>query len=206
MSSVNTKSILSLVPQEVLEHIAFFAATDRFLGPPSGILPLLVLNKAMHTALSITTNPLLYARIFSHKYDVAPALRRMGHDALTAAAMAEELQRRSVALKRFRHRLDSKGEPSTRSVSSLLWTAYLMVIESDGKNEQQLREYGNAGQWLKDYWFDPTGASGAMKTVHGDNAWPDNSECISLALWLFWFLLKPGRSCRSFEGLILTNI
>lgn len=203
MSSANTQSPLARVPQEVLEHIAFFAATDRFLGPPAGILPLIVLNRSMNSALSMTTNPLLYSRIFAYKYDVAPALRRMGPDALTAAAMAEELRRRSVALKRFRHRLDSKGEPPTRDITNLLWTAYLMIIESDGKNEQQLREYGNLNQWLKDYWFDPTGSSGAVKVIHHDNLWPENTECISLALWLFWFLLKPGESFRSCYVLVL---
>jgi hypothetical protein len=189
-------SVIAQIPQEVLEHIAFFAAADPFLGPPSGIFPLLVLNRAFHNALSLSTNPFLYARIFAHKYDVGPALRRMGSDALTAAAMAEELQRRSVALKRFRHHhdwRDSNRAGAGAPVTDLLWVAYLMLLESDGKNEQQLREYAHLNHWLRDYWFDPAGASRAVQIIQHTNTWPENSERMSLALWLFWFLLRPGQ-------------
>lgn len=182
----------SKVPQEVLEHIAFFAATDKFLGPPSGIFPLLLLNRTFHHALSVSTNPHLYAQIFADKYDVASAVRRMGVDAISALAMAEELRRRSIALKRFRYRLDSKATTSPSKLNEMLWLAYLMVLESDGKNEQQLRQYAQIGRWLKEYWFDPLGASGAMHTIKVVDSWPENSERMSLALWLFWLLLKPG--------------
>lgn len=203
MPSAGTPSSFPNVPQEVLEHIAFFAATDEFLGPPRGLLPLLLLNRTLHNALSVESNPHLYARIFAHKYDVTPTLRRMGVDALPADAMAEELQRRSVALKRLRGRTDSTGTPSPQQLTELLWIAYLMVLESDGRNEQQLREYAQMDQWLKEFWFAPDGASGAMHTVKTVDRWPEDSERISLALWLFWFLLKPGiysslRSCLIF--------
>ncbi|KAI0691800.1 hypothetical protein BC835DRAFT_1407197 [Cytidiella melzeri] len=184
------------VPQEALEHIAFFAATDCFLGPPSGILPLIGLSRSIYTALSVSTNPFLYARIFAHKFDTASAIRRLGPDAVTAAAMAEELQRRSVALKRFRHRLDSKGDAPTQIVADLLWVAYLMIIESDGKNERQLREYANINHWLKEYWFDGAGASRALDVIHRTNAWPEKSDCMAIALWLFWLLLRPDEYMR----------
>ena len=94
MSSDANLSTFARVPQEVLEHIAFFAATDSFLGPPSGIVPLLVLNRSMYAALSPQANPYLYARIFASKFDLASATRRMGSDALPATALAEELRRR----------------------------------------------------------------------------------------------------------------
>lgn len=187
-----TQTSFGNVPQEVLEHIAFFAATDDFLGPPRGILPLLVLNHALYNVLSVTANPHLYARIFAQKFDVSSTFRRMGVDALPATAMAEELQRRSIALKRLRNRSDSKGTPPQHELTELLWTAYLMILESDGKNEQQLRDYAHMNQWLREFWFDPAGASGAMHTVKIIDRWPENSERFSLALWLFWFLLKPG--------------
>ncbi len=201
------QSSLAMIPQEVLEHIVFFAATDDFLGPPSGILPFLAVNRTMHDALSFNTNPHLYARIFAHKYDLAPAIRRMGADLFPATALAEELRRRSIVLKRIRHRLDSKrgtGERQIRRCSdnsqgageehidTLLWTAYLMMLESDGRNERQLREYARVNEWLKEYWFHESGASGALDIVKNADEWPENTERMSLATWLFWYMLEPG--------------
>lgn len=195
-----TKASLAMFPQEVLEHIVFFAATDNFLGPPSGILPFLSLNRAMHDSLSLETNPHLYARIFSHKYDITSAIRRMGADLLPATALAEELRQRSIILRRFRDLKDSKVG-RTELLDNMLWTAYLMVLESDGKNERQLREYARINEWLKEYWFHPAGASGALHTVTNADQWPDNTARMSLAIWLFWFLLKPGEYQAGFESL-----
>lgn len=183
---------LGSVPQEVLEHIAFFAATDGFLGPPSGILPFLTLNRSMHSALSFETNPHLYGRIFIDKFDHGSALRRLGVEHLPATALASELRRRSLVLKRIRRRLDCKAPPDDKQLLHVLWSAFLMVLESDGKNERQLREYAKVNDWLKDFWFAPDGASGAMYAVCTTNKWPRITEVVSLALWLFWFLLKPG--------------
>lgn len=190
---MRTRVSLDRFPQEVLEHIVFFAATDSFLGPPSGVLPFLTLNRAMHDALSFSNNPHLYARIFTAKFDIAAAVRRMGTALLPATALAEELRRRSIVLRQFR---DIRGSRTARSetIDRMLWTAYLMVLESDGKNERQLREYGRINEWFKDYWFHPLGASGALRTVNISDHWPDNTEQMSLALWLFWYVLRPGES------------
>ena len=189
---------LSAIPHEVLEHVAFFAATDSFLGPPDGILPLLTLSRSIHSALSIQSNPHLYARIFAHKFDLAPAIRRLGADSIPASALGEELQRRCMLLKRMRARLDSKFNPLNRHqkasdalLTSILLMSYLMMLENDGRNERQLRDYAKVDEWLKEFWFDPHGASLAMGSVRAD-AWPDNHERMSLAMWLFWLLLRPG--------------
>ncbi|KAJ3526861.1 hypothetical protein NM688_g8207 [Phlebia brevispora] len=188
-----TKPSLAMFPQEVLEHIVFFAATDNFLGPPAGLLPFLTLNHALHEMLSFETNPHLYARIFSYKYDLASAVRRMGADNLPATALAEELRRRSIILRQFRNLVECKAG-RTQFLDTMLWTAYLMVLESDGKNELQLREYAQINTWLKAYWFHPSGTSGALRIVSDADQWPDNTQQMSLALWLLWFMLNPGTS------------
>ncbi len=189
---------LSAIPHEVLEHVAFFAATDNLIGPPNGLVPLLTLSRNIHSALSLQSNPLLYARIFAFKFDLAPAIRRLGADTIPASALGEELQRRCILLKRMRARLDSKLNPrphhqkaSDAILTSILWMSYLMMLENDGRNEKQLREYAKVDQWLKEFWFDPYGSSLAMGSVRAD-AWPDNHERTSLAMWLFWLLLRPG--------------
>lgn len=193
MAPEATPPSLGMVPQEVLEHIAFFAATDGVLGPPAGIIPLLALNRATNDALSFKNNPTLYARIFSEKYDDGAPLRRLGVAQLPATALAEELQRRSVVLKRIRARLDSRASSTDRHLGRVLWTAYLMVLENDGKNERQLLEYAQIREWLKEYLFDPAGASNIVKTIDVADKWITNSEQLSLALWLFWYLLNPGK-------------
>ena len=197
---------LGMVPQEVLEHIAFFAATDGLVGPPAGIVPLLSLNRAMHDALSFKSNPHLYARIFAEKFDDGAPLRRLGVGHLHATALAEELQRRSLVLKRIRARLDSKASCSDKQIARILWTAYLMVLENDGKNERQLLEYAHVNEWLKEYLFDIAGASNILKTINEADKWALNSEQLSLALWIFWYLLRPGTllcsSCLGSNGFV----
>ncbi|KAF4586280.1 hypothetical protein EYR38_010555 [Pleurotus pulmonarius] len=184
------------VPPEVLEHIAFLTATDEFLGPPSAIIPLLSTNKRLNSCLSIKSNTLLYSRIFAAKFDVSPPLRRLRCRQPSAAALTQELQRRCYYLKRMRARLDSTVNPFAKDRSgdeilqSLLWTAYLMMLENDGKNERQLRDYAQIDVWLREFWFDDHGASFAKSSIRMDQ-WPPNNDKTSLGMWLFWFLLNP---------------
>ena len=41
----------------------------------------------------------------------------------------------------------------SRHLSDLLWTVYLMMLENEGRNERQLREYARFDVWLKDFLF-----------------------------------------------------
>ncbi|KAJ8483488.1 hypothetical protein ONZ45_g14592 [Pleurotus djamor] len=196
-ASMRARPSLSTIPQEILEHITFVAATQDFLGPPSAIIPLLCINKRFNSCLSIKRNPLLYSRIFSVKFDISPPLRRLRCGTQpTATILAEELRRRFWYLTRMRNRIDSTvdskahNSDGTESLRSLLWTAYLMMLENDGKNEKQLREYGRIDDWLREFWFDEHGASFAKSYIQRDR-WPPNNDSTSLAMWLFWFLLKP---------------
>ena len=86
----------------------------------------------------------------------------------------------------------------SRHLSDLLWTVYLMMLENDGKNERQLREYARMDAWLRVYLLDENGASLVRSAVRRDE-WPvGNDERIALAIWLFWMLLRPGAlSCLS---------
>jgi hypothetical protein len=78
------------------------------------------------------------------------------------------------------------------TVQAILWMGYLMMLENDGKNEQQLRDYAEMDVWLNEYWFDPQGASFTTLSIKIDR-WPPDNEQNSLAMWLFWFLLNPGQ-------------
>ncbi|KAG9310953.1 hypothetical protein JVU11DRAFT_8827 [Chiua virens] len=93
---------LDSVPQEVLEHIAFFAATQSPTGPPSGLLPILLSCRAIHQALSLEANPYLYARIFNYEFDTDSAFRRLGSHVNVPRVLADELSKRWTHLKRIR--------------------------------------------------------------------------------------------------------
>ncbi|PIL25869.1 hypothetical protein GSI_11622 [Ganoderma sinense ZZ0214-1] len=192
-------SVLETIPQEVLEHIAFFAATDRFLGPPEGLTALLSVDRRTHAALSVTSNPYLWSRIFAYKFDLpCPASRLLqGDRTIGPAEVCEELKLRCTLLKRIRNRADSLAtsnvlSPMHRdSLRSILWMAFLMMLENEGNNERQLREYAGFDGWLRDFLFHTDGASLAAWSVKVD-LWPPKDERSSLALWLFWYMLKPA--------------
>lgn len=203
------------IPHELLENIALFAVTSDPLGPPRELIPLLLVNRRLHAALSSTSNPHFHARIFAAKFDTAALVRRLGPGPATRAPkLAAELRRRCVQLGRLRAQVGctvdtfaalaggtctgagSGGgsgltEEGMRALHEMLWTAYLMMLENDGKNERQLREYARLDRWLRNFWFAEDGASCAQIAIR-DNAWPPNNDLSAVTMWLFWFLLRPG--------------
>lgn len=212
---------LGTIPQEILEHIAYFVAT-RDLGPPNELIPLLLVNRHIAHALSAATNPHIYARLFALKFDLGAAYRRRRLTSngagtsddleLSSAALCDEFRRRFVLMRRIRDRLDCAYDPNSSAGSGLrlsdgkqrgselnkvLWMAYLMMLENDGKNERQLREYAGIIPWLRTFWFEPNGASRVVQSVKKDE-WPMGHENISLGMWLFWYLLRPGTSLPRF--------
>ena len=192
---------LNTVPQEVLEHIAYFAGTDTFLGPPSSIVPLLLTNRQIHASLSIATNHHLYARIFAHKFDTAAPRARFGTFHLTAYALADELRRRCSVLKRLRERRDSTTHArhadcaeDKMTVQDMLFTAYILLVENEGKNKLQLVEYGRMREWINEFWFDTHGSSLAIYNIR-IGQWPLNRIENALGMWVFWFLLDTSEFC-----------
>ncbi|THH07596.1 hypothetical protein EW145_g3269 [Phellinidium pouzarii] len=217
---------LDTVPLELLEHIAFLAAIHPLLGPPSALHSLLVVNRSVHAALALDRNPLLYARICAAKFDLAAPARRLGFSALRAPILAAELVKRCRVLKRLRaldgarltspspyyddareHRSTNTSANESESIDTideLLSTAYLMVLEDEGRNAAQLRSYAHADKWLCVYWFDDVGASGAMRSLQQDR-WPVPGLGAvngvyaargahvnhALAMWLLWFFFEP---------------
>ena len=84
-------------------------------------------------------------------------------------------------------------EEGMRALHEMLWTAYVMMLENDGKNERQLREYAHLDDWLRKFWFAEDGASFARLEIRG-NSWPPYNDLADVTMWLFWFLLRPGAS------------
>ncbi|KIM61866.1 hypothetical protein SCLCIDRAFT_120843 [Scleroderma citrinum Foug A] len=186
---------LPLLPQEILEHIAYFVATECFVGPPSCLPHLLSTCRTIHRSLSFDNNPVLYARTFKYKFDCQAAMRRLGSRMTDPGTLANELRKRCTFLKLIRKRFGARAERSAKRggppdlLHDLLWLAYLMMLENDGKNEQQLREYANLEGWLMEYWFDDEGSSLASRRIKQDQ-WPLEDEKNSIAMWLLWLFLR----------------
>jgi hypothetical protein len=89
---------------------------------------------------------------------------------------------------------DEMTEEGMRALHEMLWTAYVMMLENDGKNERQLRGYAHLDDWLRAFWFAKDGASFARFEIGRNNAWPPYNDLADVTMWLFWFLLRPGAS------------
>ncbi|KAG9098013.1 hypothetical protein FRC06_006918 [Ceratobasidium sp. 370] len=176
-----------VLPPEVVEHIAVDACSTPFLGPPVALPGLLVLNRRTYAALSLQTNPGFLARVFRAKFDsLAPARRfRAAGQPLTAVCYALELRRRFVALRRIRHvastnRFDVCSEEDERAD---FWLLYLMFLESDGKNFDQMMRWAQVTSYLRVYLRD-------QLMPHSRPGFPLESTMRSLGLWLMWFLTE----------------
>ncbi|KAF9529158.1 hypothetical protein CPB83DRAFT_853333 [Crepidotus variabilis] len=194
---MDVTSTLCCIPQEVLEHIAFHLGSESFLGPPSSIPALLLTCHQLHSQLSFDGNHHLYARIFCSKFDTAAAQSRLDVGRLTSKPLAEELKKRCTFLKRLKGRLDStvgahhQREGSREiSVRDTLFTAYVMVLENEGKNVAQLEEFGKIRLWIREFWFDIRGSSLAVYNIQTGN-WPLMCVETALGMWLLWFFLSP---------------
>ncbi|SPO35157.1 uncharacterized protein PSFLO_00628 [Pseudozyma flocculosa] len=116
------------------------------ITPPNDLRSLLLVCRRFHHLLNIAANPRLYARVFRSKFDTAAIERRFGKHAVSSANLAQELRRRCLVLRRMRRCVENQelcpGGVSEETYPILvenLWTAYMMLLENDGLNLQQLK-------------------------------------------------------------------
>ncbi|KAF8215228.1 hypothetical protein K438DRAFT_1800921 [Mycena galopus ATCC 62051] len=160
-------SPLVSIPAEVLEHIAYQVTCLHPLGPPAGLVPLLLACKTVHNRLS--SNTALYARIFRFKFDSGAVRRRAFKP--TPAQYHDQLVLYCTQLQRLRG-------PVWCDCDEVLFCAYLMMLENDGRNAAQLAHAG-LDSYLDIFvrtrlWDDRS---------HG---WPSDNTENACALWLVW--------------------
>ena len=170
-----------LLPLEILDSIAFWVATeDTSIAPLNNLIPLLLLDRETNKFLSFDSNHPLYARIYATKFDIETTTRRLGKERLTAHGLAAELKKRSVHLRAMRT-LDFELE----LIEPAIWTAFVMMLENDGKNERLLLEYAGIDHWLKHYWV-------AISNSIEEEGWPSNSLTHSVSMWLLCKFYPKG--------------
>ncbi|KAF8521123.1 hypothetical protein BU17DRAFT_46039 [Hysterangium stoloniferum] len=196
---------LTTLPPELLHPIALFAAQsnpDATKGPPTSLPALLLTCRTIYNTLSISSNPALYAEIFKQQFDFdADRVRRRcggGGDADTVEVsphmLAVELKTRFESLKRLRRGVgchEGTGHDEYRERD--LWTAVFMMMENEGKNICQLRDYALITKWLIGFFLSSDSASGAVSDLLA-GTWPkggcgDEKSVNALALWLFWLYI-----------------
>ena len=174
------------LPHDVILHVAFELGAVDVLGPPCHLPPLILACKYIADILTANRKALL-ARIFRAKFDTRAALRRLGPTALTNSALAFQLKKQTLALRRIRH-----GDLESDNLLSDLWTAYIMFLENDGRNYPHLIEYAHLDS-LVDRFME------SRLWAHRERlGWPLEITPNALVVWLFWHTMTPG-ACTSFR-------
>jgi len=184
------------IPPEVIEQIALCSGIESVVGPPTSLVALSSVNRELHSLLSVTNNSVLYAQIYLEKFD-NPIDGAVPKDLTSSSpVLAAELRNRFSVLRRLRPCDVSDLSPSEDQLAEMLYTTYIMCLENEEKNFQQLREYAQIDDWLREYWTGDNGASGVQQTVKlsdkDDSRWPNDHAANALAMWIFWFVLQPG--------------
>jgi hypothetical protein len=175
-------SPLSVIPAEVLENIALEVVLATPLGPPSTLIPILCTCKRINNILCFDKNRNLYARIFNCKFDTSASRRRFGSRAVPSRSLADQLLSYTNAIQDIRG-----GDIYSPHVNTTLWTAFLMMLENDGKNKAQLDWAcldAFLGQYIKNR------LSEGRDQCRG---WPVENEGNSLVLWLMAMTTNEGR-------------
>lgn len=78
------------------------------------------------------------------------------------------------------------GDILAPTVEDDLWTAYLMILENDGRNIAHLDEYANLYDFVDRFV--------RVRLAHDkvDTGWPKESPSNALAVWLLWMMTDNG--------------
>ncbi|EJD42936.1 hypothetical protein AURDEDRAFT_114837 [Auricularia subglabra TFB-10046 SS5] len=183
---------LPSLPAHILEDIAARVATDGVCGPPTRLVNVLLVCKALKAALAIDH---LRARIFRDLFDTAAAARRFGPGALLVPVLDRELVSRCQALTRLRH---GRLPPPHLAPAHDLWLVYLMLLEDDGKNMAHVLHYANVRTGILRRVEAFMDQSPAAPPTH----WPAESVPNALMAWILALtdseeaILEDSHNCR----------
>lgn len=180
-----TSPFCTRLPPDVILNISFELASSDPVGPPRHLPPLLRVCSYITDILSAHRKE-LFARIFRAKFDTRAASRRLGSNSLTNSALAFQLKKQTLALKRLK-----QGDLDSENLLSDLWTAYLMFLENDGRNYLHLMEYARLDRLVDSYMDTRLWAH----RMHSGTGWPLDITPHALVIWLLWFTMTPGACC-----------
>ncbi|TFK33451.1 hypothetical protein BDQ12DRAFT_738768 [Crucibulum laeve] len=167
------RCLLESLPLDIWERIAFYAiaSDETFLGPPCGITTLCLISRRIHKKISLQENSHLYAKLFLFKFDPAPE-ERFSERWTTTRCLTAELIKRMQTLKRLKAKEFEAND---------LWTCYLMLSESKGKNESQLLDWAHFKSYL-------TAVAIVRAQISSPVAWFRHPTSDALTVWLLWMI------------------
>ena len=174
-------SPLETIPSEVLERIAIYATSSSTFDWPVEVCYLMQ-SRTLYSALNIWSAPNVYAEIFASKFDISAPNRRYRH---TSTFRAAELVNRYRLLKRCRRR-----DVSPVNLMQDLLTALWMFLESDGLNEQQLRNVDFPSYILQVARAQLKGMTAPIDVRRDGQA----SSLGHIIVWLLCFTLRRGEA------------
>ncbi|KAK0237162.1 hypothetical protein EDD85DRAFT_953171 [Armillaria nabsnona] len=178
---------LETLPRDVLERVALLTTSSSSLSSLSNILHLLLSSRTIYHQLCIHYNPHLYAQVFRTIFDVPFHRLRIPPD----SALAAELSQRFRLIRRIQ-----RCDYSNKALRQDLWTAYGMILESEGLNVAHLESVGLSG------FLDGL----VRKSITEGVANNDAIECKGLATWLLALTMTRrdinSRSEAPREGLL----
>ncbi|SJX60285.1 uncharacterized protein SRS1_11599 [Sporisorium reilianum f. sp. reilianum] len=166
---------------------------SKVVTPPTDLHALQLVCRRLYSLLSLESNPRLYARVFHSKFDTAAIGRRFGKSALTSHNLAKELRRRCILLRRMRRCVATAEVHSNdggalfeddESITEMLWLAYLMMLENDGLNYEQLC-------WAQLHSFLALHHASEMLDGAVQAGYPSDAVHKALALHLIYLLTDP---------------
>ncbi|KAH7882779.1 hypothetical protein F5I97DRAFT_1816236 [Phlebopus sp. FC_14] len=120
--------------------------------------------------------------LFFDKFDISSPRRHLSQDRLSLHNLEQELKRRYVALQCIR-----RGELYHRDLASVFATIYIMLLEDDGRNWEQLL-WANLPDFLHKFLRQRLHEGAAE-----NNGWPVESEINTLAIALLWLTMTQDR-------------
>jgi hypothetical protein len=177
---------LDAFPAEVLGRIVLAHVDGTLHGPPTDLNSLLRVSKSVYNKISIKNYPSLYSSIFSKTFDGPPAVRRLGETCHHAQNRASELVKRFLCLKRFRY-MPCRTFSAAPTAREDLWLAYLLFLENDQYNYEQLVHYARVDKFALNFIND---GGPFHDGADRNGGWKIDNENNALVAWLFWFTDK----------------
>ncbi|KAF8495009.1 hypothetical protein JB92DRAFT_3230351 [Gautieria morchelliformis] len=145
-----TLSRLETCPVEVLEAIVLATVGRNLPGPPADLASLLCVSKAIYFSISMKNNTSLYGKIFVLKFDDRAPVRRLGETCKHGSIRTEELVKRFQSLKMFKM-MKCRQFCAAPTARGDLWVAYLLFLEHDRQNYQQLVSYAAVDKFASSF-------------------------------------------------------
>lgn len=169
------------LPGNIVQTIAFFGVTSATFDPPQGLLQWFLISRTIWNALRPDANPVLFAELFQFYFDLDAPRRKFRSSGLNAFCLSAEMIQRFRILRRIR----DQNYADEEQIRDNLWTAYMMLLESDGLNEKHLRMAG-----ISDYTCELI--QHRFGAEYESYSLPLNNEINSLALWLTCLTATSG--------------